>query len=180
MCVVETRKAVVTGLIGACAGFGFGVDAQRQRASPRDKVSAKVDGASITIDYSRPYAKGRTIFGKDGLVPFGKVWRTGADEATTLTTDATLVFGALTVPAGTYTLYTVPNQKEWLLVVNRQTGQWGTVYNEAQDVGRVPMTLAKVDPVEQFQVSVEDTAAGGAIQMKWETTQAVATFVVKK
>lgn len=177
---METRKAVVLGLIVACAGVGVGVDAQRQRASPRDKVSANVDGASITIDYSRPYAKGRTIFGKDGLVPYGKVWRTGADEATTLTTDATLVFGALTVPAGTYTLYTVPNQKEWLLVVNKQTGQWGTVYTEAQDLGRVPMMLSKVEPTDQFQIAVEDTAAGGALQMKWETTQAVAPFVVKK
>lgn len=177
---MTTKNAVVLGLLVACLGIGVTLDAQRQRASPRDKVSAQVDGASITVDYSRPYAKGRAIFSKDGLVPFGKVWRTGADEATTLTTDATLVFGTVTVPAGTYTLYTVPGQKEWLLVVNRQTGQWGTVYNEAQDLGRVPMTVAKVAPTEQFQISVQDTAAGGDIQMKWETTQAVASFVVKK
>jgi hypothetical protein len=155
------------------------VEAQRQRASPREKVSATVDGASITIDYSRPYMKGRSIFARDGLVPFGKVWRTGADEATTLTTGATLVIGSLTVPAGTYTIYTIPNEKEWTLIVNKQTGQWGTVYQESQDLGRVPMTLSKVGPTEQFQIAVQDTAAGGELQMMWETTKATAAFTVR-
>jgi hypothetical protein len=108
------------------------------------------------------------------------VWRTGADEATTLTTDATLVIGSLTVPAGTYTIYTIPDEREWTLIVNKQTGQWGTVYQETQDLGRVPMKVAKVEPTEQFQINVEDTPAGGELQMIWDTTKATAAFTVKK
>jgi hypothetical protein len=177
---VVTKKTLAIGLVVVCAGIGLALEAQRQKASPREKESAKVDGASITIDYSRPYAKGRTIFAKDGLVPFGKVWRTGADEATTLTTDAALMFGSLTVPAGTYTLYTIPNEKEWLLIVNKQTGQWGTNYSEAQDLGRVPMKVSTTAAVEQFEIAVEDTASGGDLQMKWATTVATVPFTVKK
>lgn len=171
---------LVLGLVLAVTGFGFHVDAQRQRASPRDKVNATVDGASITIDYSRPYTKGRTVFAKDGLVPHGKVWRTGADEATTLTTEATLVIGTLTVPAGTHTIYTVPGEREWTLIVNNQTGQWGTVYQESMDLGRVPMKVAKVEPTEQFTIAIADTPAGGELAITWETTKATVGFVVKK
>ena len=173
-------SALLAGALAAFVGFGVYVEAQSQRASPRDKVSAKVDGASITIDYSRPYAKGRAIFAKDGLVPLGKVWRTGADAATTMTTDATLVIGSLTVPAGTYTLYTIPGEREWTLIVNKQTGQWGTVYQEAQDLGRVPMKPSKIDATEQFEIRIEDTPAGGELHMAWETTRATAAFTVKK
>jgi hypothetical protein len=157
------------------------LQAQRQRLSPRDKEAGTVDGATIAIDYSRPYMKGRTIFAADGLVPYGKVWRTGADEATTLSTDATLVFGSLTVPAGTYTLYTIPGEKEWTLIVNKLTGQWGTVYQEAQDLGRVPMTVTRADPaLEQFEIDVEDTPGGGELRMTWANARATARFTVKK
>jgi hypothetical protein len=172
--------ALVLAVVLVLTGIGVRVDAQRQRASPRDKVSAKVAGASITIDYSRPYMKGRTIFAKDGLVPFGKVWRTGADEATTLTTDATLVIGTLTVPAGTHTIYTVPGEHEWTLIINNQTGQWGTVYQESMDLGRVPMKVGKVEPTEQFQIAIAEAPAGGELVMTWETTKASVGFVVKK
>lgn len=176
------RKAFtpLLGVLVFALGFGALLDAQRQRASPRESVNAMVDGASITIQYSRPSMKGRTIFARDGLVPLGKVWRTGADEATTLITDATLVIGTLTVPAGTYTLYTIPNEREWTLIVNRQTGQWGTVYQEGQDLGRVPMKVAKVAATEQFLIAVEDTAAGGDLRLSWETTKATVAFIVKK
>ena len=80
--------------------------------------------------------RGRKIMG--GLVPYGKVWRTGANPATTLITKANLKIGTLDVPAGTYTIYTLPNEDQWLLIVNKQTGQWGTVYHEDQDLGRTP------------------------------------------
>jgi len=173
------RKA----LAGVAAGLvvvGVGVlDAQRQRASPHEKAQATVDGASVAIEYGRPFMKGRKIVG--GLVPFGKVWRTGADEATTLTTDKPLAFGSLSVPAGKYTLYTVPGEKEWTLIVNRQTGQWGTQYDQAQDLGRVAMKLqATAAPVEQFTITIGDTPAGGEIHFEWETTRAVASFTVAK
>jgi hypothetical protein len=173
------RTAIALALV--VAGSFAILDAQRPRASPRDKVAERIDEATISIDYSRPFAKGRTIFAADGLVPFGKVWRTGADQATTLTTDATLVFGTLTVPPGTYTLYTIPGEKEWTLIVNKQTGQWGTVYDEAQDLGRVPMKVAALNPaLEQFEIDLEDTPAGGELTFAWAGTKAVAPFTVKK
>jgi hypothetical protein len=173
-------KKLLTGVAIGLVVVGAGVlDAQRQRASPHEKAEATVDGASVAIEYGRPFMKGRKIVG--GLVPFDKVWRTGADEATTLTTDKTLAFGSLSVPAGKYTLYTVPGEKEWTLIVNRQTGQWGTQYDQAQDLGRVAMKLqATAAPVEQFTITIGDTPAGGEIHFEWETTRVVASFTVAK
>jgi hypothetical protein len=174
---VHVTKGLVVGLL--VVGIGVALDAQRERASPHEKVNATVDGAKISIEYGRPYAKGRTIFG--GLVPFGQVWRTGADEATTLVTDSTLVFGTTEVPAGTYTLYTVPGEKDWTLVVNKQTGQWGTQYTQAQDLARIPMKRAATSAaVEQLTISIADTAAGGTLRIEWADTAATADFTVKK
>jgi hypothetical protein len=175
------RVHVVKGLIAGLLVLGIGValDAQRQRASPHEKAEATIDGAKISIEYGRPYVKGRKIFG--GLVPFDKIWRTGADEATTLVTDKALMFGQVEVPAGTYTLYTLPGEKEWKLVINKQTGQWGTQYTEAQDLGRVAMkTAPPASAVEQFTISITDTPAGGTIKLEWADTSATADFTVKK
>jgi hypothetical protein len=175
------RRNVIAGLLIGLTIVGFGgvLDAQRQRASPHEKTEALIDGAKISVEYGRPYVKGRQVFG--GLVPFGKVWRTGADEATTLVTDRPLVFGTVEVPAGTYTLYTIPGEKEWTLVVSKQTGQWGTQYSEAQDLARVSMKRgATAAPVEQLTISLADTAAGGTLKVEWADTGATADFVVKK
>lgn len=167
---------VLAGLL--VAGLGAILDAQRQRASPHEKTQATIDGANVSIEYGRPYAKGRKIFG--GLVPFGKVWRTGADEATTIVTDKALAFGSLAVPAGTYTLYTLPGEKEWMLIVSKKTGQWGASYPEGEDLGRVPMKVsATAAPVEQLTITLADTAAGGELHVEWEGTRAVAAFAVK-
>jgi hypothetical protein len=153
--------------------------AQGQRASPHETTAATVDGARITVQYGRPYMKGRTIFG--GLVPYGQVWRTGADEATILTTDATLAFGTVTVPPGAYSLFTIPGASEWTLALNRQTGQWGTRYDAGQDLGRVTMKTQPVgEALEQFEIRIADTAAGGELHFQWEKTRAVAPFTVKK
>ena len=171
-------KFLIAGLF--LVALGGVLDAQRQRASPHETVSATVDGAKVAVTYGRPYAKGRKIVAADGLVPFGKVWRAGADEATILETDKPLAFGALAVPAGKYSLYAIPGEKEWTLVINKKTGQWGTEYPEAENLGKVPMTVsATPSPVEQFTIAVADTAAGGEIALSWENTKAVATFTVK-
>jgi hypothetical protein len=107
------------------------------------------------------------------------VWRTGADEATTLKTDKPLRFGSLVVPAGTHTLWTIPGASQWQLVVNKQTGQWGTDYTASQDLGRVPMRVSKTAaPVEQLTVSVANTAAGATLRIEWGTTRAEIDFVV--
>ena len=134
--------------------------------SPRQQVEYVTGGKTITIDYSAPAKRGRTIMG--GLVPYGEVWRTGANAATTLTTSADLMIGSLHVPAGKYSLYTIPGEKEWTLIVNKQTGQWGTNYDPAQDLGRVKMTVApRLDEsVEQFAVGI-----GKTLSFTWENTK---------
>jgi hypothetical protein len=153
---------------------------QEKRASPHETVNATVDGAKISVAYGRPYAKGRKIAG--GLIPYDKVWRTGADEATTLVTDKALMFGSTHVQPGTYTLYTQARESgDWQLIVNKQTGQWGTEYNEAQDLARVPMKVSKpASPVEQFTIAVNDTPGGGELKLTWENSEATVPFTVMK
>ena len=118
--------------------------------SPHDTVEYTVGPATVTITYGRPYLKGRSL---ETLAPTGKVYRTGADQATTIKTTHALQIGSLAVPAGTYTLYTLPGSP-WQLIVNKQTGQWGTEYTEGQDLGRVPMTAGTLaSPAEQLSES---------------------------
>jgi hypothetical protein len=131
--------------------------------SPHETVEYKVGDATVTIIYGRPYMKGRSL---ETLAPTGKVYRTGADEATTLKTDKALQIGTLAVPAGTYTLYTLPGSP-WQLIVNKQTGQWGTEYREGQDLGRTPMTAGTLaSPAEQLTVAV---VGGSRLEIHWGT-----------
>lgn len=141
--------------------------------SPPAKAEFTVQGKSITVDYSAPSKRGRAIMG--ALVPYDKVWRTGASAATTLTTAADLMIGNLHVPAGKYTLYTIPGEKEWTLIVNKQTGQWGTNYDSSQDLGRVKMDVDAVkDTVETFNIAVD----GKRLAMTWENTRAWVPIMV--
>jgi hypothetical protein len=141
-------------------------------ASPRDTAGATVGSDRVYVDYGRPSMRGRAIMG--GLVPYGQVWRTGANAATTLVTPRDLRVGGTVVPAGTYTLYTLPGESAWQLIINKQTGQWGTEYDQAQDLARIPMQVARTPaPVEQFTIALEP---GGAnvlnLVMTWENTRA--------
>jgi hypothetical protein len=173
------RSYVMTGLVAGCLAVGLVAALDAQRASPHQKSEGTVDGVKIAIEYGRPYVKGRKIFG--GLVPFGQVWRTGADEATVLVTDGTLTFGRLEVPAGSYTLYTIPGESHWTLIINKQTGQWGTQYSEGQDLGRVEMIVKPIEnPVEQFTIAIADTGSGGELHFDWASTRAVVSFTAKK
>lgn len=151
-----------------------------QRASPHETAKATIDGATITVEYGRPYVKGRKIMG--GLVPYGKVWRTGADEATTLTTDKAIQIAGAAVPAGKYTLYTLPGESEWQLIINKQTGQWGTEYAQAQDLARVPLKKGATSaPVEQLTISIDkNPAGGGLLKIAWESTELTAPITVSK
>ncbi|HXE79659.1 MAG TPA: DUF2911 domain-containing protein [Vicinamibacterales bacterium] len=147
--------------------------------SPHVRTEWTIDGAHIRIEYGRPSLKGRKL-GSD-VAPYGKVWRTGADEATTITSDKPLKFGSLTVPAGTHTIYTLPNEKEWQLIIGKlqKPGQWGIPYPEGQDIGRVPMKVSQTSsPVEQLTISIDDTAAGGTLRIEWGTVSATAPFTV--
>jgi len=156
-----------------------GILAQEKRASPHETTKATIDGANISIEYGRPYKKGRKIFG--GLEPWDKVWRTGADEATTLTTDKAIQIGSLAVPAGKYTLYTIPSQTDWKLIVNKQTGQWGTQYDEKQDLGRVSLKKTTLSaPVEQLTIAIDKAATGGQLKISWDDTELTAPITVQK
>jgi hypothetical protein len=168
----------ITAFIVALACIGTtGVLAQR--ASPHETVNATVDGAKISVTYGRPYLKGRKVGAQ--LAPYGQVWRTGADEATTLVTDKALMFGGTHVEPGTYTLYTLPGEKGWQLIINKQTGQWGTEYSQAQDLARIPMKVAKTPAaVEQFTIAINDTPAGGELKLTWENSDVTAPFTVMK
>jgi hypothetical protein len=147
--------------------------------SPRDTVALDVGpGRRVYLDYGRPSMRGRRIMG--GLVPYGRVWRTGANAATTLITDVDLDLGGTRVPRGTYTLYTIPTAAGWTLIVNRQTGQWGTQYEPARDFARIPMRVSALrEPVEQFTMTLERTRAGtGTLSLSWENTRASLPFRV--
>lgn len=146
--------------------------------SPRDTTNAQVGGASIMIDYSRPSARGRTLLG--GLLHEGTVWRLGANQATHFRTDRDLVFGTDTVPAGTYTLFALPGRETWTLIVNRQTGQWGTMYDQSQDLVRIPMRVSRAaTPQEQFTIAVEPSGTGGVLRVSWGDIVAAAPFTVR-
>lgn len=139
--------------------------------SPPAQASVSFGSKTVTIDYGAPSMRGRKIFG--GLVPYDHWWRTGANSATTLKTDINLKIGNLGVPAGTYTLYTIPEQSGWTLIVNKQTGQWGTKYDETQDLGRVKMTEGVIpsSPVETFKIQFEHTKDFTTeLHLLWETT----------
>ena len=137
--------------------------------SPRDTARGEIGHARLLVDYGRPSRRGRVVFGQ--VVPWGRVWRTGANEATQLTTDTPLVLGGERIPAGTYSLWTVPRPDGATLIVNRRTGQWGTHYERTLDLAHIEMareTLAQ--PVEQFTIAIEPSADGGVLRLSWEST----------
>lgn len=173
-----TGRTIRLGGLGTLAVLATAGSLDAQRASPLDYARATIAGQQIEIQYGRPSMRGRTIFG--GLVPFGSVWRTGANEATHLRSTADLVIGDVRVEAGEYTLYTIPAEEGWTLIINRQTGQWGTAYDESQDLVRLPMQVERIEePVEQLTISIregEDT--DGIIVLEWETSRALLAFDV--
>jgi hypothetical protein len=158
--------------------------------SPHETTSRVVDGSRVTVVYGRPYTKNprsgevRKIWG--GLVPYGKVWRTGADEATLLVTQKPLMIGATEIPAGAYTLWTLPQEDGTAkLIINKQIGQWGVgpgSYDEKQDLARVDLNKESLDkPVDQFTMAVEKgSSGGGVLKMSWENTQFSVPFTVRK
>jgi hypothetical protein len=150
----------------------------KPRVSPTQTAKANIDGADVSVTYGAPYTKDpqtgapRKIWG--GLVPYGKVWRTGANEATTLTTTKDLEIGGKTVPAGSYTLFTLPEESgASKLIINKQTGQWGTKYDESQDFARVDLTKKVSDKqVDQFAMAITTGSKGShTLSMRWETTE---------
>jgi hypothetical protein len=158
--------------------------------SPHETTSAVIDGCRVTVTYGRPYTvkpgttEPRKIWG--GLVPYGKVWRTGSDEATILITQKALMIGDTEVPAGAYTLRTLPNEDgSAKLIINKQIGQWGVgpgSYDQKQDLARVDLKKAELDKdVNQFTMAVaKNPDGGGLLKLSWEKTEYSVAFTVKK
>jgi hypothetical protein len=152
-----------------------------QRQSPPASADCKfADGKTIHTDYSSPRMKGRKIFGD--LVPAGEVWRTGANEATTLVTDTPLTVGGKDVPAGSYTLFTVPNGDKWTLIINKKTGEWGIPYKwESEELLRTDMKVEKLAaPMENFAIEFHSHGSACMMHVEWETTNAWVEFAEKK
>lgn len=169
---------IIASLLGALP-----LMAQQKRVSPHETVSAVSGGNRVTLVYGRPYTKdphsgeARKIWG--GLVPYGQVWRTGADESTLFITQKPIVLGGMPIPAGAYTLYTLPAEDgSAKLIVNKQIGQWGTQYDEKQDLARVDLKKEALDkPVDQFTMEV---TRNGELKMMWENTGYSVTYTVQK
>lgn len=179
--VVRAGAGVVAlGLIGALISASplYGQRDSRPRLSPHETVNSVVDGAKLAVTYGRPSMRGRKIFG--ALVPFDRVWMPGADEATIFQTSAALQFGDFKLPAGSYTLYTLPSATRWMLIINKMTGQFHLYYPKEDDLVRLPMTSERLTkPVEQLTISaVPRPGGGGALQLEWETTRISVPFVV--
>lgn len=145
--------------------------------SPPATANVAVAGATINIKYNTPHLRGRHV-GTTEIVPYGQVWRTGANPATTIITSAPLKFGSLLVPAGTHTLYSLPTADSWQLILNNQTGQWGTEYKPEMDLGRIPMKAKPVaTPQEVMSLSFENTTAGSTeLHIRWDKVDEYVTI----
>jgi hypothetical protein len=155
--------------------------AQKDRPSPPASATCNfADGKSIKVNYSSPRAKGRKIYG--GLVPYGEVWRTGANEATSFVTDTALTIEGKDIPAGSYTIFTVPNADKWMLIVNKKTGEWGIPYKyQSDELARADMSVSKTSgPVENFTISFHEMGTGCHMYLDWENTRATIEISEKK
>ena len=182
---MRRRSRRYLAIVLACT-FGVPLAAQKVTntgsgggGSPHVKAEWTVDGAAITIEYGRPSLKGRP---EAQMMPAGQPWRTGADQATTITSSKPLTFGSVKLEANTpYTINTVPGDKQWQIVFGKlaKPGQWGIPYQPALELGKAPMTVGKTaKPVEQLTISIDDTAPGATLRIEWGTVSASAPFTV--
>jgi hypothetical protein len=164
---------ILTGILASGSSL-----AQQPLLSPRDSTQIVFNGKRIFIDYGAPSKRGREIFGS--LVPYTRWWRTGANEATSFRTDFDLLVGDTVLPKGAYTLYTLPSEKQWKLIINNQTGQWGTVYVPEMDFLRVPMKIKKVgDVAERMKITLERKNDNGAtLKIRWDRLLVWADFKI--
>ncbi len=158
--------------------------AKKAPLSPPAETSVTIAGKTLTIKYSAPSVRGRQMFGPGGVISKDKtypVWRVGANAATAFHTDANLDIKGLAVPAGDYTIFAKVDTQPWLLIISKQTGQWGLAYDQSQDLGRVPMDMSKPPaPVETCKITLSSTGANaGKLQVEFENFVASAPFTVK-
>jgi hypothetical protein len=147
--------------------------------SPHFRTEWVINGTHISIEYGRPYLKGRTIGNE--VAPYGQPWRTGADEATIIKSDKPLKFGAIALAPGTYTINTLPDASGWQLILGKLSapGQWGIPYQPQLEIGRTPMKVGKTNAaVEQETISIDPSAAGGTLRIEWGTTSVTIPFTI--
>ena len=153
---------------------------QEKAASPAASASCDLGGGkTITTEYHSPRLKGRKMIG--GVNPYGQVWRTGANEATTFVTTANLNIGGKDIPAGNYTIFTVPNPDKWTFIINKKTGEWGIPYKyESDELARIDMKVSKLpSPVENFTIAYDKTGSGCTLRLDWDTTRASVDITAK-
>jgi Protein of unknown function (DUF2911) len=175
------RKAgLYLGIFLAALAAGA-ISSEAQLASPTAKAACKfADGKTITVNYSSPRMRGRKIFGD--LVPFGEVWRVGADDATSFVPNVDVIVGGKSVPAGRYTLFTLPAPTKWILIISKQIGEWGIPYpGEKFDFARMEMKVSKLSsPLENFTISFDQAGTSCTMKLDWETTRASIEIAEKK
>lgn len=148
----------------------FGLKTFTKSKSPAETAKFDQNGLTVQVDYCRPYKKGREIFGK--LLPYGEVWRTGANEATIFDVKQDIKVGDKTLKAGKYTLWTIPNADKWTIILNSETGQWGTNYDEKKDVLRVDVPVGKsAEMMEQFKIDFAAATTGAEMILRWDNTE---------
>ena len=178
------QKRIALGTLLCLGIVGVAALARQQDKSQRPSPPAQAtfsfaNGKTITVDYSSPRVKGRKIFGEHE--PYGKVWRAGANEATTFVTTADLKVGGKDVPAGSYTIFAIPNPDKWTLIISKKTGEWGTAYpGPDNDLARVDMKASKLpELVENFLIAFDKTPTGCTLRLDWETTRASVDLSLK-
>jgi hypothetical protein len=170
------RVALIVVVLAVAAGLTqFAYKQYTRRFSPEAQASFANDGLKVTVDYCQPARKGRLIFGDSAaraLVPYGKVWRTGANEATRITINENIVLAGTPLKAGEYSLWTIPGKEDWQVVINRETGQWGTQYDAAQDVFRTKVSSEHVPEIhELFEISFVPQTGGTDMILQWDQTK---------
>jgi hypothetical protein len=170
---MQKRVTLLTVLVLTFASLALAQKDKGQRPSPAAQAQCSFsDGKNLTVDYSSPRMKGRKIFGD--LVPNGEIWRTGANEATTFVTNANLTVGGKSVPAGNYTIFTIPNPDKWTLIINKKTGEWGIPYKyESDELARVDMKVSQTaSPLENFTIAFDQSGSACTLNISWENAKA--------
>lgn len=172
----KLAMGVLSVLMVAC----FAVAAFAQ-GNPRGTSTLSINGKTVSVEYGRPSLKGRTTDELLGRLGPGGVWRLGADTSTTFKTEIDLAFGAVTVPAGEYSLFMQrQSDNSWKLVFNKQHGQWGTQHDASQDLASAPLKEAKAGkPVEMVTLTLAKAGSGGTLTIQWGTLEAAASFAAK-
>ena len=173
---MQKQSAIVIGLILTLSVFA----ACQGKPSPAASASCDLGGGkTVKTDYSSPRLKGRKMVG--GQDPYGKVWRNGANEATTFVTSSDIVVGGTNVPAGSYTLFVLPTADNWTLIINKKTGEWGIPYKyESDELARIDMKMSKPpSPVENFTIAYDKTSTGCTLREDWDTTRATVGISAK-